>query len=201
MGKTLNCPYCNNDTTYKVVYCYRNHNKRKEKINYDDLLKEGTIFKDKGSYLEKYDFDGERIPNKRYNKYCPNCKRYFYSIGKMCTNDITNIVLVSNKENHLRLDIDLKDDRGLVFTIKENYIPIIENGCYNEKNGILQAIKKYKKNPLERNYEKKNNYEYFLILKFKYYNGLTECYFNNDVLNNFSELLNEVEKITEDLFH
>lgn len=120
MGKTLTCPFCNNKDTLKVVYCYRGYKKR----NNDDisnLIKDGTIYRNEKPRFEKYDFDGEKITASLYNKYCPNCDRYFHSIGKMAVIDIDKVTFIYSLE---KLDINpsrLMTDRKIFLVIKVIY--------------------------------------------------------------------------------
>ena len=107
MGKTIACPYCNNRNTLKVVYCYRGYKKR-EKDDVSHLIKKGTIYRNEKTRYEKYDFDGERIPANVYNKYCPNCNRYFYTTSRIAIIDIKKITFVYSLEHQIfRFDFKL----------------------------------------------------------------------------------------------
>ena len=78
MSKSINCPFCNHNETYKVAYRYRGHNRKNGDVNYGELIKDGTIYRDEWSHKEKIDFDGEKLKGYLYNKYCPNCGGIMY---------------------------------------------------------------------------------------------------------------------------
>lgn len=123
MTKTI-CPYCNSRETLNIVYNYIGYNKRKNKNHDNDikkLLKEGTILRNEKKRIEKYDFDGQKLVGKHYNKYCPICNTYFHSIGNMDVIDIKHITLIYIMDNQRhRWDFNVSDT--LNYTYKKNYI-------------------------------------------------------------------------------
>ena len=115
MSKSINCPFCNHNETYKVAYRYRGHNRKNGDINYGELIKDGTIYRDEWSHKEKIDFDGEKLKGYLYNKYCPNCGGIMYQDGYWsCTNcdeeiytdedDNDGIIEHQNQMNKLQFD-------------------------------------------------------------------------------------------------
>ena len=134
MGKTLNCPFCNHNETYKVAYRYRGYNRKNGEVNYGELIKDCTIYRDEWSQKEKFDFDGEKLKGYLYNKYCPNCEKYFYSVGKMYTIDITRVTLIYELNNsRFRYDIDFNTDCSAMYSFKSIHkkLPIIRNSTFS----------------------------------------------------------------------
>lgn len=192
MGKTLTCPFCFNRDTLKVVYCYRGHkirNKQRNKYKEDEastLLKDGTIYRAERPKYIKYDFDGEKIKAPLYNKYCPKCNTYFYSMSKMATIDIAKVIIIYevNRNRH-RYDFDFSNSEEAKYTYKNNYVLLAENIILTsaERYNILKSIKESKMNFWNKEYNNLEYSKYRWIIKLEYANGLSECYFGYDVVS------------------
>lgn len=198
MGKTMNCPYCYNNDTLRVVYSYRGYTKR----NNDDvshLLKNGTIYRDEKCRYKKYDFDGEEITAVHYNKYCPNCKRYFYSIGKLATIDIKMITIIYNiNYKRYRFDFYFHENKTASYSGKLNYV-LIKNRelTSDERFNILKDIKNSKIKFWDKETGVSTEYNtYSWIIKVTYNNELSNCYYGYDKISNFwNDLFKNIKKI------
>lgn len=195
------CPYCNGRNYLKIVYSYRGVNKRKIKnINYDNYLKEGTIFRSK-KYYNKIDFDGEKITGRLYNRYCLDCNREYHSAGKMAVIDIKkiNIILGSNKERK-RYIFDLYNINKPTYCFKKDYITVKEGLLKKEDADIvLKVIKECKTNLWKGHYGTWESFnDNYWILKLEYYNGLTEFKSGSDEYpNNWQEFIRCFNNIFE----
>ena len=182
MGKTLTCPFCNNKDTLKVVYCYRGYKKRNNDY-ISNLIKDGTIYRNEKPRFEKYDFDGEKITASLYNKYCPNCDKYFHSIGKMAVIDIDKVTFIYSLEKQIfRYDFDFSNNNSAKYSYKQNYISVDKDILLNETErfNILKGIKESKMNFWNKEYNYSDSFSYNWIIKLEYHNGLSECYYGYD---------------------
>ena len=177
MSKSINCPFCNHNETYKVAYRYRGHNRKNGDVNYGELIKDGTIYRYEWSHKEKIDFDGEKLKGYLYNKYCPNCEKYFYSVGKMYTIDIIRVTLIYELDNNrFRYDIDFETDGTAMYSFKKDYVTLVNNRKLSntERYNLLSYIKESKINFWNKEYNGDNNY--YWLFKLTYYNGLSALY-------------------------
>ena len=198
----MKCPFCNGENILDIAYSYRGINKRKDKnINYDELLKEGTIYRNRGAKKVETDFDGERLLLKSPNKYCSDCKKEFLSLRILAIKDITTInIIIGSKKERKRLIINLDDKDKVSYDFKYNFISLKKGVIYSEEVfNILKTIKTYRLNIMNGYYGHFNNdiNDYWTV-KFSYYNGVTESASGYDIFSSiwsnflipFNSLLN-----------